>query len=114
MENDVIDDAIFSRLIDDVGEDMLVTLVEVFKEETGARLDELLSLTHDIDHQKVAENCHSLKSSAAIYGALNLQKSAEELEVFAKARETEKVKEKLPVLIINLENAIAAIHHKCA
>lgn len=112
MENDVIDDAIFSRLIADVGEDMLVTLVEVFKEETGERLDELVTLTNDFDNQKVAENCHSLKSSAAIYGALSVQKSAEELEVLAKARETEKVKKKLPVLIMNLKNAIAAIHQK--
>ncbi len=112
MENDVIDEAIFSQLLADVGEDMLTTLVEVFKEETGDKLDALTVLAEDIDNQKIADNCHSIKSSAAIYGALDVKKSAEELEILAKAHETEKVKEKLPHLIINLKNAIAAIHQK--
>ncbi|QUM89523.1 Hpt domain-containing protein [Moritella sp. 36] len=113
MENTVINETVFSQLLVDVGEDMLPALVAVFNEETTERINDLQALMLDIDNNKVAQSCHSIKSSAGTYGALLVQQHAEELEIMAKSNHTEEVQAKLPLLIHSLEDAINALALRC-
>ena len=113
MENTVINETVFSQLLVDVGEDMLPALVAVFNEETIERINDLQALMVDVDNNKVAQSCHSIKSSAGTYGALLVQQHAEELEIMAKSNHTEEVQAKLPLLIHSLEDAINALALRC-
>lgn len=106
MENSIINEAIFSQLLVDVGEDMLPALVAVFSEESVERIIDLKTLVTNVDNDRVAQSCHSIKSSAGTYGALDVQKHAEELEVMAKAESTRDVQAKLPLLIDSLQAAV--------
>lgn len=113
MESTVINETVFSQLLVDVGEEMLPALVAVFNEETSERISDLQALMVNVDNNKVAQSCHSIKSSAGTYGALVVQQHAEELEVMAKSNRTEEVQEKLPLLIGSLEDAISALALRC-
>jgi HPt (histidine-containing phosphotransfer) domain-containing protein len=113
MESAVINEKIFAQLLEDVGEDMLPALVAVFHEESSERISDLQDLVANIDNHKVAQNCHSIKSSAGTYGALLVRQHAEELEQMAKAENTDDVQGKLPVLIGSLQEAIKALALKC-
>jgi len=113
MESAVINEEIFSQLLEDVGEDMLPALVAVFNEESSERILDLQDLVANIDNHKVAQSCHSIKSSAGTYGALLVQQHAEELERMAKAEKTDDVQVKLPVLIESLQDAINVLTLKC-
>lgn len=113
MDNTVINETVFSQLLVDVGEEMLPALVAVFNEETAERILELQALMVNVDNNKVAQNCHSIKSSAGTYGALMVQQHAEELEVMAKSNNTADIQVKLPLLIKSLEDAIHALTLKC-
>ena len=113
MENTIINESVFSHLLVDVGEDMLPALVAVFNEETTERISDLQALMVNIDNNKVAQSCHSIKSSAGTYGALIVQQHAEELEVMAKSNSTGEVQVKLPLLISSLQDAINALALRC-
>jgi HPt (histidine-containing phosphotransfer) domain-containing protein len=113
MENTVINETVFTQLLVDVGEEMLPALVDVFNEETTERIADLRALMTSVDNDKVAQSCHSIKSSAGTYGALIVQQHAEELEVMAKSNSTAEVQVKLPLLIKSLEDAISALILKC-
>jgi len=112
MDNSEINEAIFSQLLADVGEEMLPDLVAVFNEESTERIDELNSMRDNIDNQRIAQSCHSIKSSAGTYGALSVQKHAEELEVMAKSESTEEVAVKLPLLIDSLKAVVDELSDK--
>lgn len=109
MDKTVINEAVFAQLLVDVGEEMLPALVEVFNEETAERITDLKALLLDVDNDKVAQSCHSIKSSAGTYGALLVQQHAEELEIMAKSNRTDEVQVKLPLLITSLEDAVNAL-----
>ncbi|QUM76404.1 Hpt domain-containing protein [Moritella sp. 24] len=113
MENTAINETVFSQLLVDVGEEMLPALVAVFNEETTERISELELLVVNVDNHKVAQNCHSIKSSAGTYGALVVQQHAEELEIMAKSNHTDEVQEKLPLLIGSLQDAINELSLRC-
>lgn len=113
MDNTVINETVFSQLLVDVGEEMLPALVEVFNEETTERIADLQDLMVNVDHDKVAQSCHSIKSSAGTYGALIVQQHAEELEIMAKSNSTVEVQTKLPLLISSLQDAINALALRC-
>lgn len=113
MENTVINETVFSQLLVDVGEEMLPALVAVFNEETTERISDLQALMINVDNNKVAQSCHSIKSSAGTYGALLVQQHAEELEIMAKSNSTEEVQVKLPLLINSLQDAINALALRC-
>jgi len=113
MENTVINETVFSQLLVDVGEEMLPALVAVFNEETTERISDLQALMVNVDNDKVAQSCHSIKSSAGTYGALTVQQHAEELEIMAKSNHTDEVQLKLPLLIDSLQDAINALVLKC-
>lgn len=113
MESAVINETVFTQLLVDVGDEMLPALVEVFNEETTERISDLQALMANLDNDKVAQNCHSIKSSAGTYGALIVQQHAEELELMAKSNNTAEVQVKLPLLIKSLEDAITALTLKC-
>lgn len=113
MENTVINETVFTQLLADVGDEMLPALVAVFNEETTERITDLQALMVSVDNNKIAQNCHSIKSSAGTYGALIVQQHAEELEVMAKSNCTAEVQVKLPLLIKSLEDAISALTLKC-
>lgn len=113
MENTVINETVFTQLLVDVGEEMLPALVDVFNEETTERIADLRALMTSVDNDKVAQSCHSIKSSAGTYGALIVQQHAEELEIMAKSNSTAEVQVKLPLLIKSLEDAISALTLKC-
>jgi len=113
MDNTIINESVFSQLLLDVGEDMLPALVAVFNEETTERISDLQALMVNVDNSKVAQSCHSIKSSAGTYGALIVQQHAEELEVMAKSNSTVEVQVKLPLLINSLQDAINALALRC-
>ena len=113
MDITVINESVFSQLLVDVGEDMLPALVDVFNEETAERIADLQELMVNFDNDKVAQSCHSIKSSAGTYGALQVQQHAEELEIMAKSNNTDEVQVKLPLLIKSLEDAISSLALKC-
>ena len=86
MSTSVIDMPTFLNLKSEMGEDFIVELVETY-------LTDAQNLFAEMNRSLLAEDCdsfqraaHSLKSTSASFGAVNLSALAKELEMMGKSK----------------------------
>jgi HPt (histidine-containing phosphotransfer) domain-containing protein len=75
--------------VDELGAEAIVELLEAFLTETPKGLDELNMLAGGADQPTLRRAAHSLKGSAALFGATELEAAAQDLEVSAANVQTE-------------------------
>ncbi len=68
------------QLIEDTSLSAVNRMMAVFISETNKRIDSMVELIASEDWQELGKEAHSLKSSAASYGALALSSLAEKIE----------------------------------
>ncbi len=94
-ELDIIDPQTYSQLKDLMGADFIKELIDTYNVETGELIENLhQSLAHQ-DAISFGRQAHSIKSSSASLGALELARQARELEMLGKANDLAHVGEKL-------------------
>jgi two-component system sensor histidine kinase/response regulator len=84
MELDNIEKEIAAKAkdwIDDYGEDFLVELIDVYLDDTPARLAQLRQALDGGDAETMIREAHTLKSSSANVGAMTLSALAQQVEL---------------------------------
>lgn len=81
--------ATVSQLAAELGDDAAVELIQAFLADTPDRLAEVRSLAGGPDQVTLRRVAHSLKGSAALFGAFELETAARRLEETARLSETE-------------------------
>ena len=93
--NSVIDQDVYQALVEAVGDDFVGEMVDAFLEE-GAQLLKILTESFaDGDVDRFRRAAHSLKSSAATFGAMKLSGLAKELEEMARESGLDEAEAKL-------------------
>jgi HPt (histidine-containing phosphotransfer) domain-containing protein len=98
------------KLIAAVGKARFIRLAAIFMEETKSRLERIrkLALDADIDDFKALQReAHSLKGSAATYGAEALSETARNLEESCIGGDREKARKIIGDLIGQVEETLA-------
>ena len=109
MTNNVIDLTIYQALVDAVGEDFVAEMVDAFLEEGKQIMADLNSSFTDRDVDRLRRAAHSLKSTAATFGAMTLSAQAKELEALARENQLEFAIDKLDPISTTLINAGEAL-----
>jgi HPt (histidine-containing phosphotransfer) domain-containing protein len=81
----IIDGATFADLKDMMGADFVGEIIDTYNEETAALVEQLRQALAAQDAATFGRCAHSIKSSSASLGALNLAEQARELELMGKA-----------------------------
>lgn len=79
-DNNLIDDDILQGLADDVTNEMMPEMIDLFISETDKRLKKIILAAHRQDLSLIAMESHALKSTAAAYGAVQLANKFIQLE----------------------------------
>jgi HPt (histidine-containing phosphotransfer) domain-containing protein len=95
---DMIEQAAFNELRDQVGTDFLIELIDTYCLETQELIEKLRLALAAQDAATFGRLAHSIKSSSASLGALNLSQQARELEMLGKANDLEAARPKLEQL----------------
>ncbi len=82
----------------DEGDELLIDLIDLFFGETPARLRVLTTALAAGDREQVERSAHTLKSTAATFGAETMRAVAAEAEMAARAGRLESVAQLLPTL----------------
>jgi HPt (histidine-containing phosphotransfer) domain-containing protein len=85
MPTTVIDLPTFENLKSEMGEDFIVELVDTYLSDAPNLLLEMRQALHDENCTTFQRAAHSLKSTSATFGALNLSTLAKELEMMGKS-----------------------------
>lgn len=80
-DGDYISQKVFFQLIEDTSLAAVNRMMAVFISETNKRIQMMLELIEKEDWIELGKEAHSLKSSAASYGALSLSTLAEKIEL---------------------------------
>lgn len=81
--------ATVNQLAVELGDDAAVELIQAFLADTPERLAEVRGLAGGSDQVTLRRVAHSLKGSAALFGALELETAARRLEETARLSETD-------------------------
>lgn len=76
----VIDEVVLTSLSNDLSDTMMPSVVETFLAELDALVANLTASVRHADFAAAAEHAHSLKGSAAIFGAARLEATAHSIE----------------------------------
>ena len=79
----VIDGAVYDELVEEIGEETVCQMLDVFLEETKALLATLPRLSCPADRTRIEREAHSLKSAAGTFGFKRLSALARKLELGA-------------------------------
>lgn len=109
MSEAIIDQDIFDRLKDLVGDDFFSKLVKTFLEKAPGSLVEMGQALQNDDAETFRRSAHSLKSNAASFGVMQLASSARELENLGCDGRVDEVKSKLPQIEIAYQEAAEAL-----
>ena len=93
-ENNIVDASIIESLKEIMG-DAFGVLITTFIDDTGKLVDSLAKLHKQNDLETFTRNSHSIKSSSANLGALQLSSLAAELEAQGKAGDISDVGDKI-------------------
>ena len=104
----VVDNAILAELREE-GDDLLIDLIELFLRETPARMRVLAEALAAGDRELVERSTHTLKSTAATFGADALRAVAAEAETAARKAGLSRVAELMPVMEREVEQVRAAL-----
>jgi len=77
----LIDNTLLQELANDVSEEMMPEMIDLFISETDKRLKRIKSAAHRQDLKLIALESHALKSTAATFGAIYLSTVFTQLEV---------------------------------
>lgn len=80
VDSEVISEKVLKQLIEDTSLSAVQRMMAVFENETQKRIENMINLISAGNWQDVGKEAHSLKSSAASYGALALSVLAEKIE----------------------------------
>jgi PAS domain S-box-containing protein len=103
-----IDSDVYSQLVETMGED-IATLVEDFVGSTGEMLTALGRSPDRDDVKLVTRHAHTLKSSAAMVGAMKLSAQARQLEAQGKAGDLSGLAQALADLRLEFDRVRAAL-----
>lgn len=87
MEKEIFDKA--KEWMDDYGEDFLIELIDVYLDDTPARLTQLQRALDNGDAETLSREAHTLKSSSANVGAMTLSAMAQRIEHAGRAGKAE-------------------------
>ncbi len=83
MDKNIIDERVFNALREAIGEEAMQDFLDRFFEDCKARTDRITEAYGHAQFSEVELEAHTLGTSAATYGALDLEKICREIE-FAK------------------------------
>jgi HPt (histidine-containing phosphotransfer) domain-containing protein len=104
----VIDAQTFADLRDD-GDDLLIDLIDLFFSETPEQMRVLVAALEDGGREQVERSAHTLKSTAATFGAEAMRAVAAEAEMAARKGQLERVAHLLPTLQREADQVRAAL-----
>ena len=108
----VLDTGVFEQLARDTSEEIVPRMLTAFCMETRTRLEALKQLgegTNDIE--RLQREAHTLKSSAATFGAIELQRVAADVEAACRSNEQARAVIMIDELLDSGERALAAYEH---
>lgn len=105
----VIDENLFASLQQDLPEEMMPELIESFLGELNERLAALSRAIDSADWAAIALQGHTLKGSAAIFGATALRASAEAMENAGNQRSIETARQCLATVSQQARAAAGAL-----
>jgi PAS domain S-box-containing protein len=107
----VLDAGVFEQLARDTSPEIVPKMLAAFSKETTGRVQTLRQLADAgaADHEQLQREAHTLKSSAATFGASELHAIARDVEMACRAGETDRASSMLAELIHSGERAIAAV-----
>lgn len=88
FENIELDRSILERMISEVGEENITSLIGLFIEELDKHLDQIEWAVKEPNFAVLARSGHTLKSSAASFGATGVSRLAREMEEKATQKNT--------------------------
>jgi HPt (histidine-containing phosphotransfer) domain-containing protein len=88
FENIELDRSILERMISEVGEENITSLIGLFIEELDKHLDQIERAAKEPNFAVLARSGHTLKSSAASFGATGVSRLASEMEEKATQKNT--------------------------
>ena len=97
-EQAIIDMAIYNQLKELMGRDFIAELIDTYIQETAALIEQLGKALIEGDAPVFGRTAHSIKSSSASLGAVELSQLARELEMMGKANELSGGDEKMEKL----------------
>ena len=88
----LVDEAVLDQMREDTGEDIVRMLVTSFLEELEERLPKVVKLCEAEDWSELRHEAHTIKGSAATFGAAALSRAAKRIEVACDDTEYEQAK----------------------
>ena len=115
-QSPVRDTRVFEQLARDTSEEIVPKMLAAFCRETRSRIDILRQIgEHEpTDFKQLQHEAHTLKSSAATFGATELQRIASEVEMACRNGDRAHAGEMLDPLIDSGERALLAIEEHLA
>ena len=108
-EKSVIDAEALDRLKEWGGDKLLTQMVRLFLDNSAKRMDQIRTGVETSDGAESEKGSHSLKSSAANVGALEVRRIAAEIEAAAVKGDSDSVRDMLPGLEEAYAEARAAL-----
>ena len=107
----LLDTAVFAQLARDTSEEIVPRMLEAFCTEARGRLDILkhLEQSEHMDFEQLQHEAHTLKSSAATFGATELHHLARDVEAVCRHDRQAYTRDMLGALIDSGDRAVAAI-----
>lgn len=108
LGNNVIDEATLNALCEAIGEEAMKDFMGRFFEDCKARTKRITDAYGKSRFSEVELEAHTLGTSAATYGALNLEKICREIE-FAKPGKHQKFQDRIDRLNLLSEQSLQAL-----
>jgi len=112
-----IDYAILHALEEDMAgndSEIMLELIDIFLDDSPARLDSIGQAMEEGDLRKAEINAHSLKSSAATFGALGLSTLCQRMELCARTGQQKCLSEALKAARLEFASAQVALREQRA
>jgi len=112
VEKEIMDKA--KDWIEDYGEEFLVELIDVYLDDTPARLQQLRQALDGGDTETLTREAHTLKSSSANVGAMTLSTLARQVELAGRNGLTETLADdvvNLTAMFARVKSTLEALRH---
>lgn len=98
-----INHTVLSDLTESIGLERASHIIKVFLEELDTQVDSIHSMLENGQLDKIASLAHTIKSTSATFGAVDLNQAALRLETAARGSDLEAVKALIGMLISCVE-----------
>jgi PAS domain S-box-containing protein len=112
----VLDTGVFAQLARDTSAEIVPRMLAAFCKETHTRIAVLKQLGDNdaTDFERLQHEAHTLKSSAATFGATELHRVARDVELACRNGEQDRAREMLMALVASGERALLALENYLA